>query len=202
MSTVTGNSVYPGYCVLSLYIFRIDPESFAEIREAVFKRMTLISVDQMPVLAQFVLENSELDKEMDSLEVSGRLRDSLVSGLTCLALTQSYSQADDVGRNISDGFVLLFHVVSSVAHQKKHLSTAFIKTIEQADQHKSVDLVLLVVLHAINPRVAKQCETLFRAKVRSGHFNESHVKTIFKVSYNVHRNPVLTWERPKICYIE
>ncbi|XP_077182176.1 Fanconi anemia group D2 protein isoform X2 [Paroedura picta] len=183
----------------ALSSLNLDLELLAEVRRSVMVTVAAIRVEDLPVVVRFILHSI---KATDAVEVISDLRkklnlDSSIS-LPRIQVSQSKLRSQPQGSlsasqvNISqDSVKLLFEVIRSAVKFQKTVLEAWIKAIENvasASEHKVLDLIVLLIICAINVKNQKQIERVLRNKIRSGCIQEQLLQIAIRHQSQVMRD--------------
>ncbi|KAM5315181.1 Fanconi anemia group D2 protein [Glossophaga mutica] len=175
---------------------RLDPQLLSKVRQLVMGKLSSVKLEDLPVIIKFILHSVTAT---DALEVISELREILDLQHCILPslLQASQSRLKNKGRTSSSGNqenssedcgFLLFDVIKSAVRYEKTISEAWIKAIEHTDpesEHKTFDLVMLLIIYSTNTQTKKYIERVLRNKIRSGCFQEQLLYSTFYIHYLV-----------------
>ncbi|XP_054451289.1 Fanconi anemia group D2 protein isoform X2 [Pteronotus mesoamericanus] len=175
---------------------RLDPQLLSKVRQLVMGKLSSVKLEDLPVIIKFILHSVTTT---DALEVISELREMLDLQHCILPsrLQASQSRLKNKGRTSSSGnqensgedcVFLLFDVIKSAVRYEKAISEAWIKAIERTapeSEHKTFDLVMLLIIYSTNTQTKKYIERVLRNKIRSGCFQEQLLHGTFYIHYLV-----------------
>ncbi|KAK8782009.1 hypothetical protein V5799_016651 [Amblyomma americanum] len=147
----------------------VEPEVISEVRTRVLTVLKSLKLSQLPPTVKFVLANCTVQ---EASQVVSELRANLeLRHILPLSSTPTSFSAEE------DEELLVLTEISNAVQLRRFLRDAWLKIIENvklAAEHKTLDILFLVMLHKFLPKPeAKSVESLLRKKVRSGHFTGS-----------------------------
>ncbi|XP_036911502.1 Fanconi anemia group D2 protein isoform X1 [Sturnira hondurensis] len=175
---------------------QLDPQLLSEVRQLVMGKLSSVKLEDLPVIIKFILHSVTAT---DALEVVSELREMLDLQHCILPslLHTSQSRLKNKGRTSSSGnqensgedcVYLLFDVIKSAVRYEKTIAEAWIKAIERTDpesEHKTLDLVMLLIIYSTNTQTKKYVERVLRNKIRSGCFEEQLLYSTFFIHHLV-----------------
>ncbi|KAM8758909.1 Fanconi anemia group D2 protein isoform 1-T1 [Rhynchonycteris naso] len=175
---------------------QLDPQLLSKVRQLVISKLSSVKLDDLPVIIKFILHSITAT---DALEVISELREKLDLQHCILPsqLQASQSKLKNKGRTSSSGnqensskdcVFLLFDVIKSAVRYEKTISEAWIKAIEciaPESEHKTFDLVMLLIIYSTNTQTKKYIERVLRNKIRSDCFQEQLLHSTFYIHYLV-----------------
>ncbi|KAM7063670.1 Fanconi anemia group D2 protein [Molossus nigricans] len=175
---------------------RLDSQLLSKVRRLVMGKLSSVKLDDLPVIIKFILQSITAT---DALEVISELRERLDLQHCILPsrFQASQSKLKNKGRTSSSGnqensdegcVFLLFDVIKSAVRYEKTISEAWIKAIEHIapeSEHKTFDLVMLLIIYSTNTQTKKYIERVLRNKIQSGCFQEQLLQGTFSIHYLV-----------------
>nr|XP_020463403.1 Fanconi anemia group D2 protein [Monopterus albus] len=177
----------------ALSSLNLSSSLLTEIRGAVMATLAAVQLEDLPVVVKFILHSVSAS---DAYEVVCNLRKKLELEQCVLppVLQASQSRMKSKGAAVSastpaagssqDSIALILDAIKSAVRFQKTISEAWLKAIEsvdEADDHKVIDLLVLFILHSTN---ANQCrrgaERLLKVKVRTGLIQEALLQRTFR----------------------
>ncbi|XP_048586773.1 Fanconi anemia group D2 protein isoform X2 [Nematostella vectensis] len=161
----------------------LRPELLAEVRASVLQMLPSVELDDLPVVTKFILQSVS---DTDAFEVMSELREnfdftsSLMPDSASTPANQSRSKGTSSGGNKNGELLTLDAICSGIRFQKS-VAEGWIKAIESVTssaKHKVIDLFVLLILHSTGNR-KKAVESLFRNKIKTGHFTEEMLSAAF-----------------------
>ncbi|XP_030231777.1 Fanconi anemia group D2 protein isoform X3 [Gadus morhua] len=156
----------------------------AEVRGVVTATLTAVQLDDLPVVVKFILHSVSAS---DAYEVVQDLRLKLELDQWAVSPVLKASQKRLKGRTPApsqDSVALVLDGIKSTMRFQKTLSEAWLKAIEnvtEAKDHKVIDVLLLLILHATNANHSRRgAERLLRLKARAGLITEELLQRTFK----------------------
>ncbi|XP_014669534.1 PREDICTED: Fanconi anemia group D2 protein homolog [Priapulus caudatus] len=172
----------------------LKPELLDEVRARVLGTMASVRLDDLAVVVRFILQGVACERPEKALTVVAELREQLdfetIFSTSVSSTPEKEMLAKDQAERGSE-FLILDAIKSSVRFQKS-VGDAWFKAIENvstAANHKIIDLLVLLMLHATTTR-GKAVEGLFRSKIRRGHFTELLLQSTFAAHASVVREYV------------
>ncbi|KAJ0068462.1 hypothetical protein NL108_008405, partial [Boleophthalmus pectinirostris] len=164
-----------------------------EVRTAVMATLAAVQLEDLPVVVKFILHSISAS---DALEVVSSLRKKLELEQCVLPsvlqesqnrlknkATQAYVVKFKVAGN-QDSITLILDGIKTAVRFQKTISEAWLKAIETVDEpedHKVVDLLVLFILHTTNSNQSRKgAERVMKNKVKSGLFQETLLQKTFK----------------------
>ncbi|XP_049270178.1 Fanconi anemia group D2 protein homolog [Rhipicephalus sanguineus] len=153
----------------------VEPEVISEVRTRVLTVLKSLKLSQLPPTVKFVLSNCTA---LEAPQVVYELRANLeLRHLLPVTSTPTTFSAEE------DEELQILTEISNAVQSRRFLRDAWLKIIENvkvAAEHKTLDILFLVMLHKFLPKPeAKSVESLLRKKVRSGHFTGSLLDRTF-----------------------
>ncbi|XP_070289756.1 Fanconi anemia group D2 protein isoform X1 [Myotis yumanensis] len=175
---------------------RLDLQLLSKVRQLVMGKLSSVKLKDLPVIIKFILHSITA---MDALEVISELRKRLDVQHCILPplFLASQSRMKNKGQTRSSGnqensdedcVFLVFDIIKSAVRYEKTISDAWIKAIEHIapeSEHKTFDLVMLLIIYSTNTQAKKYIERVLRNKIRSGCFNKDLLQSTFYVHYLV-----------------
>ncbi|XP_054585500.1 Fanconi anemia group D2 protein [Eptesicus fuscus] len=175
---------------------RLDPQLLSKVRQLVMGKLSSVKLEDLPVIIKFILHSITA---MDALEVISELRERLDLQHCILPprFLASQSKMKNKGQTRSSGnqeksdedcVFLIFDIIKSAVRYEKTISEAWIKAIEHiapGSEHKTFDLVMLLIIYSTNTQAKKYIERVLRNKIRSGCFHKDLLQSTFYVHYLV-----------------
>ncbi len=168
----------------SLSYLSVDSDVLDEVRSSVLKTISSTASEDLPVVVEFVLQSC---KAGDEAEVVAELREKIsfstsrmLSQLTQRSKAKRAKRLNQQSGDKDVDSVILLLVEESVA-SKKAFGNAWMRAIDlvkSAAEHKPLDFLVLLILHAI-PTRRKSVESLMKNKIRSGLFTENLIRNTF-----------------------
>uniref|UniRef100_A0A8D0BLI9 FA complementation group D2 n=1 Tax=Salvator merianae TaxID=96440 RepID=A0A8D0BLI9_SALMN len=175
----------------ALSSLNIDLELLSEVRQSVMLMVAAVKVEDLPVVVKFILRSI---KATDATEVISDLRKKLdLDSFVLLPRIQasqsnlrSHSQASLPASEVTinkDCIKLLFEVIKSAIKFQRTILEGWMKAIESlssASEHKVLDLIILLIIYAMNVKTKKQVERIFKNKIRLGYMQEQLLENAFR----------------------
>ncbi|KAM9813474.1 Fanconi anemia group D2 protein [Neosynchiropus ocellatus] len=168
-----------------------------EVRESVMATLSAVRLQDLPVVVKFILHSLS---SSDAFEVVANLRKKLELDECVLPPGLQASQNKLKGKAASDSsntdgsqdvVTLLVDAIKSAVRFQKSTSEAWIKAIEsveEAEDHKVIDLLVLFILHSTNANQSRKgAERVLKVKVRTGLILEGLLQKTFKNNATVLR---------------
>ncbi|XP_053725333.1 Fanconi anemia group D2 protein isoform X2 [Synchiropus splendidus] len=170
-----------------------------EVRESVMATLSAVRLQDLPVVVKFILHSLS---SSDAFEVVANLRKKLQLDECVLPPGLQASQNKLKGKaaqgssqfntdGSQDVVALLVDAIKSAVRFQKSTSEAWIKAIEsveEAEDHKVIDLLVLFILHSTNANQSRKgAERLLKVKVRTGLILEGLLQKTFKNNATVLR---------------
>uniref|UniRef100_A0A673HY13 Fanconi anemia group D2 protein-like n=1 Tax=Sinocyclocheilus rhinocerous TaxID=307959 RepID=A0A673HY13_9TELE len=162
----------------------------SEVREAVMGTLSAVQLEDLPVVVKFILHSISASGPN---EVVCDLRKKLELEQCVLPAVLQASQSRMKSKAVSgvpscsngqDSVALVLDVIKSAIRFQKTISEAWLKAIEnvdESDDHKVVDLLVLFILHSTNANHSRRgAERVLKVKVRKGLIQESLLQKTFK----------------------
>ncbi|XP_036387647.1 Fanconi anemia group D2 protein [Megalops cyprinoides] len=165
----------------------------AEVRGAIMVTLSAVQLEDLPVVVKFILHSVSAS---DTNEVVSDLRKKLELELCVLppVLQASQNRLKNKGATCSssvpaatdsqDCVGLVLDAIRSAVRFQKVILEAWLKAIESVDEaenHKVIDLLVLFILHSINANNSRQsAEKVLRLKVRGGQIREALLEKTFR----------------------
>ncbi|ELK34358.1 Fanconi anemia group D2 protein [Myotis davidii] len=173
---------------------RLDLQLLSKVRQLVMSKLSSVKLKDLPVIIKFILHSITA---MDALEVISELRERLDVQHCILPpwFLASQSKMKNKGQTRSSGnqensdedcVFLVFDIIKSAVRYEKTISDAWIKAIEHIapeSEHKTFDLVMLLIIYSTNTQAKKYIERVLRNKIRSGCFHKDLLQSTFYVHY-------------------
>ncbi|XP_055985732.1 Fanconi anemia group D2 protein isoform X2 [Sorex fumeus] len=175
---------------------QLDQQLLAKVRQMVMGKLSSIRLDDLPVIVKFILHTIT---PADTLEVISELRERLdlehfilpsqllasQLRLKCRGLACSLGYPEESSR---DCVTLFFDVIKSAIRYEKNISDAFLKAIENVPtetEHKTFDLVVLLIIYSTNTQSKKVVEKVLRNKIRLNCFEQELLDGTFIIHHLV-----------------
>uniref|UniRef100_A0A3Q3K5H2 FA complementation group D2 n=1 Tax=Monopterus albus TaxID=43700 RepID=A0A3Q3K5H2_MONAL len=169
----------------ALSSLNLSSSLLTEIRGAVMATLAAVQLEDLPVVVKFILHSVSAS---DAYEVVCNLRKKLELEQCVLPpvlqASQSRMKSKGAAGSSQDSIALILDAIKSAVRFQKTISEAWLKAIEsvdEADDHKVIDLLVLFILHSTN---ANQCrrgaERLLKVKVRTGLIQEALLQRTFR----------------------
>ncbi|XP_028854111.1 Fanconi anemia group D2 protein [Denticeps clupeoides] len=165
----------------------------AEVRGAVMATLSAVQLEDLPVVVKFILHSISAS---DASEVVSDLRKKLDLGLCVLPPVLQASQSRTKTKSTAgpsnnpaassgqDSISLILDVIKSAVRFQKFISEAWLKAIENvedAEDHKVIDLLVLFILHSTNANLSRRgVERLLKVKVRGCLIQEAVLQKTFR----------------------
>ncbi|XP_077307692.1 Fanconi anemia group D2 protein [Lithobates pipiens] len=167
----------------------LNTELLTEVRTWVMSTLSAVDLEVVPVIVKFVLHTVTLT---DAVEVISELRQKLDVEM-CVSLSQLPATQSKISKSAKsstkapekgghDCITILTEVIKSAVWFQKHVCEAWIKAIESvnnAEEHKVTDFLVLLILYSTNPNSKKQVERLLRNKICCGFITSSLLHNTF-----------------------
>ncbi|XP_031562635.1 Fanconi anemia group D2 protein-like [Actinia tenebrosa] len=153
----------------------------AEVRVSVLQMLPSAELDDLPVVTKFILQSVS---DNDAFEVISELRMNLDFGSLIPQSSSTPLNPRQEGASASadkDGELLTLDAIRSGIRFQKSVAEGWLKAIESVNSaalHKVIDLFVLLILHSTGNR-KKTVESLFRNKIKVGHFTEEMLSSAF-----------------------
>lgn len=162
----------------------LRPDETSEIRRSILKNMSVVSIDDLPVIVRFILSTIQ---EGEELEVISALREELeLSPAPAAAMTQLSQQRKTLMRlrrpsrtDPRDIDVIVLDIVRIAMTGNQKIGDAWFRSIDSSREHKPLDILVLLQLQAL-PNRRRQVESLFKNKVRNGSIAGDLIDKTFK----------------------
>ncbi|XP_072238328.1 Fanconi anemia group D2 protein [Leuresthes tenuis] len=164
-----------------------------EVRGAVMATLAAVQLEDLPVVVKFILHSVSAS---DACEVVSNLRKKLDLEQCVLppVLQASQSRMKSKGAAVSastpaaassqNSVTLILDCIKSAVRFQKTISEAWLKAIESVDEaedHKVVDLLVLFILHSTNANQSRRgAERVLKLKVRNGLIQEALLQRTFR----------------------
>ncbi|XP_071351317.1 Fanconi anemia group D2 protein isoform X2 [Trachinotus anak] len=162
----------------------------SEVRGAVMATLAAVQLEDLPVVVKFILHSVAAS---DAYEVVNNLRKKLELEQCVLppVLQASQSRIKSKGAAVStstpaagSSITLTLDGIKSAVRFQKTISEAWLKAIEsvdEADDHKVIDLLVLFILHSTNANQSRRgAERVLKVKVRTGLIQEALLQKTFR----------------------
>ncbi|XP_054472432.1 Fanconi anemia group D2 protein [Anoplopoma fimbria] len=177
----------------ALSSLNLSSSLLTEVRGAVMVTFAAVQLEDLPVVVKFILHSVSAS---DAYEVVCNLRKKLELEQCVLppVLQASQSRIKSKGSAASasapsagssqDSVTLILDGIKSAVRFQKMISEAWLKAIESVDQeedHKVVDLLVLFILHSTNANQSRRgAERVLKVKVRNGLIQEALLQRTFR----------------------
>uniref|UniRef100_A0A7N8YL18 FA complementation group D2 n=1 Tax=Mastacembelus armatus TaxID=205130 RepID=A0A7N8YL18_9TELE len=160
-----------------------------EVRGAVMSTLAAVKLEDLPVMVKFIFHSVSAS---DAYEVRSRVHSvlhlkSVCSSSSAAGLTEPHEEqrGSSVRRRCSqDSVALVLDAIKSAVRFQKTISEAWLKAIEsvdEADDHKVIDLLVLFILHSTNANQSRRgAERVLKLKVRTGLIQEALLQKTFR----------------------
>ncbi|XP_026163861.1 Fanconi anemia group D2 protein [Mastacembelus armatus] len=164
-----------------------------EVRGAVMSTLAAVKLEDLPVMVKFIFHSVSAS---DAYEVVHNIRKKLELEQCVLppVLQASQSRMKSKGAAVSastpapcssqDSVALVLDAIKSAVRFQKTISEAWLKAIEsvdEADDHKVIDLLVLFILHSTNANQSRRgAERVLKLKVRTGLIQEALLQKTFR----------------------
>ncbi|XP_026205940.1 Fanconi anemia group D2 protein isoform X1 [Anabas testudineus] len=177
----------------ALSSLNLSSSLLTEVREAVMSTLTAVQLEDLPVVVKFILHSVSAS---DAYEVVCNLRKKLELEQCVLppVLQASQNRMKSKGAALpastpaagssQDSVTLTLDGIKSAVRFQKTISEAWLKAIEsvdEADDHKVLDLLALFILHSTNANQSRRgAERVLKLKVRTGLIQEALLQRTFR----------------------
>uniref|UniRef100_A0A672LRP3 Fanconi anemia group D2 protein-like n=1 Tax=Sinocyclocheilus grahami TaxID=75366 RepID=A0A672LRP3_SINGR len=174
----------------ALSSFNLSSALLSEVREAVMGTLSAVQLEDLPVVVKFILHSISASGPN---EVVCDLRKKLELEQCVLPAVLQASQSRMKSKSVSgvpscnngqDSVALVLDVIKSAIRFQKTISEAWLKAIEnvdESDDHKVVDLLVLFILHSTNANHSRRgADRVLKVKVGKGLIQESLLQKTFK----------------------
>uniref|UniRef100_A0A673IF95 Fanconi anemia group D2 protein-like n=1 Tax=Sinocyclocheilus rhinocerous TaxID=307959 RepID=A0A673IF95_9TELE len=184
------NTQLPVPILDALSSLNLSSALLSEVREVVMGTLSAVQLEDLPVVVKFILH---FISASDANEVVCDLRKKLELEQCVLPAVLQASQSRMKSKAMSgvpscnngqDSVALVLEVIKSAIRFQKTISEAWLKAIEnvdESDDHKVVDLLVLFILHSTNANHSRRgAERVLKVKVRKGLIQENLLQKTFK----------------------
>uniref|UniRef100_A0A8C1Z2Y1 FA complementation group D2 n=1 Tax=Cyprinus carpio TaxID=7962 RepID=A0A8C1Z2Y1_CYPCA len=189
------NTQLPVPILDALSSLNLSSALLSEVRDVVMGTLSAVQLEDLPVIVKFILHSISAS---DANEVVCDLRKKLELEQCVLPAVLQASQSQffllflfhlltlicPSQTNMTDSVALVLEVIKSAIRFQKTISEAWLKAIEnvdESDDHKVVDLLVLFILHSTNANHSRRgAERVLRVKVRKGLIQENLLQKTFK----------------------
>ncbi|XP_022104971.1 Fanconi anemia group D2 protein-like isoform X2 [Acanthaster planci] len=163
----------------------LTPDLMTEVRNAALQTLLSADLEDLPVIVKFILQSVT---SSDAVDVISQLRSNLdfptdpPPAATSTPSRRSLLGKRGSGSKHHDNALLILEAIKTNMRFHKVVTDGWVKAIENvnaASEHKVVDIFILLIAHAVAANRKKTVESVFRRKVRSGHFREELLITAF-----------------------
>uniref|UniRef100_A0A667XHB4 FA complementation group D2 n=1 Tax=Myripristis murdjan TaxID=586833 RepID=A0A667XHB4_9TELE len=177
----------------ALSSLNLSSSLLTEVRGAVMAMLAAVHLEDLPVVVKFILHSVSAS---DANEVVCDLHKKLELEMCVLppVLHASHSRMKSKGAAVSsatpaagssqDSVTLILDGIKSAVRFQKTISEAWLKAIEnveEAENHKVMDLLVLFILHSTNSNHSRRgAERVLKAKVRTGQIQEALLQKTFR----------------------
>uniref|UniRef100_A0A667XEQ8 FA complementation group D2 n=1 Tax=Myripristis murdjan TaxID=586833 RepID=A0A667XEQ8_9TELE len=166
----------------ALSSLNLSSSLLTEVRGAVMAMLAAVHLEDLPVVVKFILHSVSAS---DANEVVCDLHKKLELEMCVLppVLHASHSRMKTAGSS-QDSVTLILDGIKSAVRFQKTISEAWLKAIEnveEAENHKVMDLLVLFILHSTNSNHSRRgAERVLKAKVRTGQIQEALLQKTFR----------------------
>ncbi|KAM6927239.1 Fanconi anemia group D2 protein [Xenentodon cancila] len=179
----------------ALSSLNLSSSLLTEVRGAVMTRMAAVQLEDLPTVVKFILHSVSAS---DTYEVVCDLRKKLdleqcvlppvlqasQSRLKSKAAAASRPVSMPAAASSQDSVTLILDCIKSAVRFQKTVSEAWLKVIEsveEAEDHKVIDLLMLFILHSTNANQSRRgAERVLKLKVRTGLIQEALLQKTFR----------------------
>ncbi|KAM4740758.1 Fanconi anemia group D2 protein [Anableps anableps] len=177
----------------ALSSLNLSSSLLTEVREAVMATLAAVQLEDLPMVVKFILHSVSAS---DAYEVVSNLRTKLELEQCVLPLVLQASQSRMKNKpaagsastaasgSSQDSVTLILDCIKSAVRFQKTISEAWLKAIEsvnEAENHKVLDLLLLFILHCTNANQSRRgAERGLKLKVRTGLIQEALLQKTFR----------------------
>uniref|UniRef100_A0A667XVX7 FA complementation group D2 n=1 Tax=Myripristis murdjan TaxID=586833 RepID=A0A667XVX7_9TELE len=177
----------------ALSSLNLSSSLLTEVRGAVMAMLAAVHLEDLPVVVKFILHSVSAS---DANEVVCDLHKKLELEMCVLppVLHASHSRmknlfwirssATPAAGSSQDSVTLILDGIKSAVRFQKTISEAWLKAIEnveEAENHKVMDLLVLFILHSTNSNHSRRgAERVLKAKVRTGQIQEALLQKTFR----------------------
>ncbi|XP_067089997.1 Fanconi anemia group D2 protein [Osmerus mordax] len=190
-SLLQQNTQLSGPILDALSSLNLTCSLLTEVRVGVMATLKAVELEHLPVVVKFILHSIS---SSDACEVVCDLRKKLELDLCvppALQASQSHGNhkatagcSSTAAGSRQDSVSMVLEVIRSTMRFHKTLSEAWLKAIEsidEADDHKVMDLLVLFILHSTNANQSRRgAERVLRQKVRTGLVQEALLHSTFR----------------------
>ncbi|KAK2186157.1 hypothetical protein NP493_212g05054 [Ridgeia piscesae] len=166
----------------------LGADLLAEVRGSVIDTLPSADFDDLPIIVKFLLQTvsaAEAAEVVSELRANLDLHSSLPLNSSSVPFSQSANRSTVRAGNRDKGEsrcseMLTIDAIHSAIRFQRSVAEAWLKTIEgvrSATDHRAIDLLVLLILHSTSHK--KVVESLFRNKIRAGHFTEVLLQATF-----------------------
>uniref|UniRef100_A0A8C1GL33 FA complementation group D2 n=1 Tax=Cyprinus carpio TaxID=7962 RepID=A0A8C1GL33_CYPCA len=175
------NTQLPVPILDALSSLNLSSALLSEVRDVVMGTLSAVQLEDLPVIVKFILHSISAS---DANEVVCDLRKKLELEQCVLPAVLQASQSRMKSKTNKKFVALVLEVIKSAIRFQKTISEAWLKAIEnvdESDDHKVVDLLVLFILHSTNANHSRRgAERVLRVKVRKGLIQENLLQKTFK----------------------
>ncbi|XP_038054583.1 Fanconi anemia group D2 protein-like isoform X2 [Patiria miniata] len=158
----------------------LTPDLMTEVRNAALQTLISADLEDLPVIIKFILQSVS---SADAVEVISQVRTNLEfpTNLPSASPFTPHRKRGSGNKN-HDNTLLILDAIKTNMRFQKVVTEGWIKAVENvhtASEHKVIDIFILLIAHTVASNRKKALESLFRSKVRSGHFREELLKAAF-----------------------
>uniref|UniRef100_A0A8D2ZEY8 FA complementation group D2 n=1 Tax=Scophthalmus maximus TaxID=52904 RepID=A0A8D2ZEY8_SCOMX len=174
----------------ALSSLNLSSSLLTEVRGAVMSTLAAVQLEDLPVVVKFILHSVSA---FDAYEVVNSLRKKLELEQCVLPPVLQASQSRMRGKGAAmaasthaagSSVTLIMDGIKSAVRFQKMISEAWLKAIESVDEaenHKVIDLLVLFILHCTNPNQSRRgAERILKSKVRTGLIQEALLQKTFR----------------------
>ncbi|XP_014273691.1 Fanconi anemia group D2 protein [Halyomorpha halys] len=155
----------------------LDGDSLYQLQMSLIRQLRNSPLDQLPAYVRFLVMG-DIISHAD--EIINGLRSELV---ICHADGSSCTQVQNgKSSDVQSTLLLVFEKLRDAVLKSKKLADIWVKNIgkvKKSIHHKPIDLLMLLIIHSTSKSDVmrkRTVETMFRAKIRSGHFRDSLIQ--------------------------
>ncbi|TRY99785.1 hypothetical protein DNTS_033949 [Danionella cerebrum] len=174
----------------ALSSLNLSSSLLSEVREAVMGTLSAVQLEDLPVVVKFILHSisgSDADAVVCDLRKKLELEQCVLPAVLQASQSRTKSKSSSgvpACNSGQDSVALILDVIKSAIRFQKTISEAWLKAIEKIDEsedHKVVDLLVLFILHSTNANHSRRgAERVLKVKVRMGLIQENLLQKTFK----------------------
>ncbi|RXN03852.1 Fanconi anemia group D2 [Labeo rohita] len=187
------NTQLPVPILDALSSLNLSAALLSEVREAVMGTLSAVQLEDLPVVVKFILHSisaSDANEVVCDLRKKLELEQCVLPAVLQASQSRMKSKAASGSSSVpscsngQDSVTLVLEVIKSAIRFQKTISEAWLKAIENIDEsedHKVVDLLVLFILHSTNANHSRRgAERVLKVKVRKGLIQENLLQKTFK----------------------